>query len=946
MYRRFALLLLGPVAAFAAEHVEIRVLSNRADLISGGDALVELVVPAEVATSSLRVDVDGRDMTAAFALRATGRFMGLVDGLNLGTNVLTVRGTGAPLARMTITNHAIGGPIFAGPQVQPWICRTEQNGFGPPQDERCNIPTKYEFFYRSTNPLLTGFLAYDPANPPLDVATTTTDRGDVVPYIVRRETGVMDRGWYSLAVLFDPRTVWTPWQPQRGWNGKIVWPFGGSSSPDHYQNDPPAVLNDGQLSKGFMVAASSLNTHGQNLNDVVSAEVMMMIKEHIVERYGEIRYVIGEGCSGGALLQQMHVNAYPGLLNGIQPQCSFPDNRSTSSNAEARDCLVLDNYFNKGSPHLWTAEPQRAAVLGHASSGTCTAILALFGENTDPTRGCGGDNTEPWIYDPETNPGGTRCTGEDYQVAIWGRRSEDGFARRPWSNEGLQYGLVALQSGRILPEQFVDLNEKVGGLDIDGKFIRQRSSGDLEAFPIAYRTGRVNDGLRMDQVPIIDLRPSSNFEFHNDVNTYITRERLLRANGHADNQVVFTAPGPLVMPPEVTAEALRVIDQWLAAIEADTSADPLEVKVLRHKPPAAVDSCYIGGQKITDQARCRAAFPVISTTARIAAGGPLANDVLRCQPKPLSRVDYNVTFTDGQWARLQAVFPNGVCDWSQPPVGDAPSQQWITFADGPGGRPLGDAPRSEPFHVAPDLAAGPLSLSKNRVNGGDQVTFSALASNVGSADAASVVVRFLVDGVPLGADRTIASLAPNASVEVSSPAWSAKHQTGQHTVQVLLDPRNSIKELSESNNSTSATFRVEGNKLRNGSFEESANGASPDAWTSSGSTAYENGGADGARSVSTQPGGAWSSEPVAVTPGTSYLASVQVAGSGGTFVIQQFAPDGTLLAAISLPLPVTTVVESVGMTVALLAGATRLRVVLIGGALGKTTFDNVELIGG
>jgi hypothetical protein len=34
------------------------------------------------------------------------------------------------------------------------------------------------------------------------------------------------------------------------------------------------------------------------------------------------------------------------------------------------------------------------------------------------------------------------------------------------------------------------------------------------------------------------------------------------------------------------------------------------------------------------------------------------------------------------------------------------------------------------------------------------------------------------------------------------------------------------------------------------------------------------------------------------------------------------------------------------MTVAVLAGATRLRVVLVGGALGKTTFDNVQLIGG
>src|SRR5215510_10444783 len=34
---------------------------------------------------------------------------------------------------------------------------------------------------------------------------------------------------------------------------------------------------------------------------------------------------------------------------------------------------------------------------------------------------------------------------------------------------------------------------------------------------------------------------------------------------------------------------------------------------------------------------------------RMTAGGPVTNDVLKCQLKPLSRVDYNVAFTDEQW---------------------------------------------------------------------------------------------------------------------------------------------------------------------------------------------------------------------------------------------------------------------------------------------------------
>ena len=199
----------------------------------------------------------------------------------------------------------------------------------------------------------------------------------------------------------------------------------------------------------------------------------------------------------------------------------------------------------------------------------CVAWQALFGNNASPDNGCGGSPDEPWVYNAESNPDGTRCTQADYQVAVWGRRPEDGFARETWSNEGVQYGLVALQSGLILPEQFVDLNEKIGGRDIDNNWIAPRSSGDLVAQPIAYFTGRVNDGRRLDQVPIIDLRGHDNEEIHTDFNSYAMRQRLLRANGHADNHVIFTAQTPLVVPPSVSAEAFSLMDQWLAAIEAD-----------------------------------------------------------------------------------------------------------------------------------------------------------------------------------------------------------------------------------------------------------------------------------------------------------------------------------------------------------------------------------------
>jgi hypothetical protein len=70
---------------------------------------------------------------------------------------------------------------------------------------------------------------------------------------------------------------------------------------------------------------------------------------------------------------------------------------------------------------------------------------------------------------------------------------------------------------------------------------------------------------------------------------------------------------------------------------------------------------------------------------------------MKCQTKALERGDYNVTFTDAQWARLQAAFPTGVCDWNQPGVDWQPSLLWPTFANGPGGEPLTPPPVSQPL---------------------------------------------------------------------------------------------------------------------------------------------------------------------------------------------------------------------------------------------------------
>ena len=689
-----------------APHIEV--LSNRADLVSGGDALVEVVVPARVHASSLTVKLNGQDVTSAFDIRADGRFLGLVDGLALGTNVLEARSTKMPHgARIDITNHAIGGPIFSGPQRQPWVCATVNAGLGPAVDEQCNAAAPVnQFFYRRT----TGqFTAYDPdAPPPADLSTTTTAAGLTVPYIVRQETGTQNRGIYRIAVLFDPTEPWEPWEPQAAWEQKLLYPFGASCGTAHSQGNAPNVLNHDALSRGFMVAQSSMNALGHNCNTVVSAESVMMLKEHIIENYGEIRYTMSQGGSGGAISQHEVANAYPGLLQGLRPSASYEDMLSGAL-YEAQDCRLLHLAINEVAPELGIGTDERTAVTGMLGGTSCLSWHNSFAGFNNPATGCAGLPASQ-RYNAVTNPTGCRGTFSDYSVAIFGTRPPElwttaaeqaagGFAKQLYDNVGVQYGLTALQEGVITAEKFVGINEKIGGYDIDHNLTAARTRADPDAVRIAYRSGRTQDASQLDQAAIIDLRnTANNFNIHTDHHSWANRDRMKNANGHADNQIIWTSGGGNGPGPS-NASSLDLLDQWLAAVEADHSNAPLEVKIRRNKPADASDACFIGGERVTDTEVCAETFPYFANP-RIAAGAPSSNDVMQCRLKKLHRnsPDYgSSTFTDEQWARLEAVFPDGVCNWTHRGTDQVSSVPWLTYKNGPGGEPLGKPPASARF---------------------------------------------------------------------------------------------------------------------------------------------------------------------------------------------------------------------------------------------------------
>jgi hypothetical protein len=129
----------------------------------------------------------------------------------------------------------------------------------------------------------------------------------------------------------------------------------------------------------------------------------------------------------------------------------------------------------------------------------------------------------------------------------------------------------------------------------------------------------------------------------------------------------------------------RTTSGWTTS-RADNSNLTHAQKVIRNRPATLKDACWdAAGTKYEElptldpAARCNQLFPV-HENVRVAAGGSVAGDVLKCQLKPVNEGDYNVAFTGSELSHLKAIFPGGVCDWSRPGVGQKKLEAtWLAF---------------------------------------------------------------------------------------------------------------------------------------------------------------------------------------------------------------------------------------------------------------------------
>jgi hypothetical protein len=190
------------------------------------------------------------------------------------------------------------------------------------------------------------------------------------------------------------------------------------------------------------------------------------------------------------------------------------------------------------------------------------------------------------------------------------------------------------------------------------------------------------------QIPIIDWRHYLEpvLDMHNSHQSFAARLRLQSYDGDSSNQVIWftdTLDGEPVF--DQTPEAFQVIDEWMSNIQANP-----ELGVAGNKPSGVTDRCFdefgneiASGDDVWDgiindapMGACAELFPTYSTS-RIVAGGPFKGSIFKCALQPVADAiangDYGVwqPTTDEQ-ARLEQIFPDGVCDFSQPDVGLPP----------------------------------------------------------------------------------------------------------------------------------------------------------------------------------------------------------------------------------------------------------------------------------
>ncbi len=675
--------------------------------------------------------------------------------LLLQMTILAVIGTAATVSahsgssqshRFWIGDEGPTGPRFTGPQQYPFICFTSESGLGQPiidnQDgignavyaiegdptsgilgysANCSLSTRVDYFYYGLDGR---FRFWNPQNPAADVVQIEFG-GEMVNFIVRVETGTINRFMYDIAMLAPyPERLDSPETLNNSaWNKDLIYFFGGGVGIGHWQGEDlwhtglsriERVVFAELLSSGYAVATSTGNVTGVHYNLRLAEETALMVKKHFKKTYGKPRYTFGLGGSGGAIQQYVISQNRRRLLDAGMPLLSYPD--MITQTIHILDCNLLEQYFleetifNPASTP-WTTWSNRRWVEGLNASDV--VINSLTGQPGSSECIEGWFFAEPSLHNPRTADedyftflqfynypaeviSNIRWTHWNDLENIYGV-DENGFAPIPFDNVGVQYGLKALVDGNIDKAEFLKLNSCVGAWSEQQDFQpyapaadpfdarnttkdailcragipSPRRNGDLSAMQNAYRSGHVFKGKL--RIPMIDLRPylEPALDMHNSRQSFSARERILRRQGHHDNHAIWFVANEIDFVVKIKL-GLDTLTEYLDHGEA---------------PAQFTDACFdqlgdpIGiGENVWDgilnsnpPGVCTRNYPVFASS-RMVAGDSHAGDIFKCQLKSVDEAMADGTYGDANFdsaedAWLRAIFPAGVCDYNKPDAG-------------------------------------------------------------------------------------------------------------------------------------------------------------------------------------------------------------------------------------------------------------------------------------
>lgn len=588
----------------------------------------------------------------------------------------------------------VGTPVY--PEDGGVIDRS-QEPLGWSRD--CQAEERVEYRYRDTSGTIVTLPA-DATSLPSDIATIPAadlvGAGDMdldgdaeIPYLFRYQRATLpeSRFIYSIAMLvpFDEVTEGAVdgWD-HRHWNGRLVFSFGGGVGIGHSQGDLHG--RDSQLHEalrlGHAVVYSSGTRTSTHYNLMLGGRTALELKDRFVSDHREPLYTVGIGGSGGGIQQYVYAQNHPSLLDGLIPQYSYPD--MTTQTINVGDCELLEHYMDvtDGSNPRWRDWDARKILqglntiegftsswqqlVGATGSSECIegwrgatplALNPTFGLAVDMEKAIAPYQDEliqlliagrPLVPADFPDLGRLLRTSPDPAdrvewthwadaVEVYGVDPDTGFARVPWDNVGVQYGLRAVARGQITPEEFLRLNARIGswkgsdeavpescgmvkamaGDDVatlgslvglctgseldqyssrmmrlgDGSAPAPRTEADVTAIRNAFESGLEFDGRLGRDLPILDVRHylEHELDMHNVHQSFTVRERIRRTMGHVDNHVVWFLDARPSRDDGATDQlldrAFRTMDEWVPPTLDGTPAGAV-------RPAAAIDSCW------------------------------------------------------------------------------------------------------------------------------------------------------------------------------------------------------------------------------------------------------------------------------------------------------------------------------------------------------------------